>query len=103
MEKQVRLEQERRRARQQAMTEQVRQEIRSLSADVLALAGEMSSCRYVYEDGVRECLVGRKEKPDRDFSAPSGALGEAGTGYGAGSLREAGTGYGAVSLREAVT
>lgn len=100
IEKQIRLEQEHRRARQQAMTEQVRQEMRSLSADILALAGDMSSCRCVYEDSVRDCLVGRKDRADKDSPVSSEARQEAGIVSGAGSRQEAGAVKGDNVLQE---
>lgn len=97
IEKQIRLEQEHRRASQRAMTEQVRQEMRSLSADILALSGDMSSCRCVYEDSVRDCLVGRKDSADKDSSVPSGSRQGSGIVSGAGSRQKAGTVSGAGS------
>ena len=100
IEKQIRLEQEHRRASQRAMTEQVRQEMRSLSADILALSGDMSSCRCVYEDSVRDCLVGRKDSADKDSSVPSGSRQGSGIVSGAGSRQKAGTVKGDSVLQE---
>ncbi len=97
IEKQIRLEQEHRRASQRAMTEQVRQEMRSLSADILALSGDMSSCRCVYEDSVRDCLVGRKDSADKDSSVPSGSRQGSGIVSGAGSRQGSGIVSGAGS------
>lgn len=103
IEKQIRLEQEHRRASQRAMTEQVRQEMRSLSADILALSGDMSSCRCVYEDSVRDCLVGRKDSADKDSSVPSGSRQGSGIVSGAGSRQGAGIVSGAGSRQKAGT
>lgn len=103
IEKQIRLEQEHRRASQRAMTEQVRQEMRSLSADILALSGDMSSCRCVYEDSVRDCLVGRKDSTDKDSSVPSGSRQGSGIVSGAGSRQGAGIVSGAGSRQKAGT
>ena len=100
IEKQIRLEQEHRRASQRAMTEQVRQEMRSLSADILALSGDMSSCRCVYEDSVRDCLVGRKDSADKDSCVPSGSRQGSGIVSGAGSRQKAGTVKGDSVLQE---
>lgn len=103
IEKQIRLEQEHRRASQRAMTEQVRQEMRSLSADILALSGDMSSCRCVYEDSVRDCLVGRKDSADKDSSVPSGSRQGSGIVSGAGSRQRSGIVSGAGSRQKAGT
>ncbi len=103
IEKQIRLEQEHRRASQRAMTEQVRQEMRSLSADILALSGDMSSCRCVYEDSVRDCLVGRKDSTDKDSSVPSGSRQGSGIVSGAGSRQGSGIVSGAGSRQKAGT
>ncbi len=103
IEKQIRLEQEHRRASQRAMTEQVRQEMRSLSADILALSGDMSSCRCVYEDSVRDCLVGRKDSADKDSSVPSGSRQGSGIVSGAGSRQGSGIVSGAGSRQKAGT
>lgn len=100
IEKQIRLEQEHRRASQRAMTEQVRQEMRSLSADILALSGDMSSCRCVYEDSVRDCLVGRKDSADKDSSVPSGSRQGSGIVSGARSRQKAGAVKGDSVLQE---
>lgn len=103
IEKQIRLEQEHRRASQRAMTEQVRQEMRSLSADILALSGDMSSCRCVYEDSVRDCLVGRKDSADKDSPVPSGSRQGSGIVSGAGSRQGSGIVSGAGSRQKAGT